>query len=262
MSILLESLNQSQGEERNSVPSVDDSHFDDEMMSDEWLLAKVKFWRYLSFSLLALLIISLAALFFVMSTLSQQQSVVKLSQAVTSENARDNNQDAITAAASLHTDSKTTIEPKDDSEQINDVSQEQGVVKQAYKPTKKSTERNTQNEASVISAESNNELSVNERESQVVVNSKGSDGGSESSRDNKEATEFEGLSNAEKSELPTLEISSYAVSSNPNKSFVVLNGSFYGPGETIAPHLTLVSINKEGIVVRYKGRLISKKYSL
>lgn len=269
MSILLESLNQSQTEERKSIPSVDDSHFDDEMMSDEWLLAKVKFWRHTSFVLCVLLLTSLAALFFVMNSLPQQQSAASFSKDVGSENELGDTQAPTLVAEEKRVESNLATKTNDEPKKTNsakasadELSHQQGVIKQVYKPTKKSIESNNQSQTSGIANQSKSDLSANESASQVSSNSTGTVNGADSGTATKESTEFEGLSNSEKSELPALEISSYAVSSNPNKSFVVLNGSFYGPGETIAPYLTLVSINKEGIVVKYKGRLISKKYSL
>ena len=57
MSILLESLKQSKSEESNDVPSLADSHFDDDMLSDEWLLARIKKWQLAVVMLAVVLVI-------------------------------------------------------------------------------------------------------------------------------------------------------------------------------------------------------------
>jgi hypothetical protein len=251
MSILLESLNQSQPENNKNVPSIEDSHFDDEMMSDEWLLAKIKFWQRLCVFFMVALFVSW--LIFLLMPLTQGQKT---------ETAQTNNMEVIssdkTNLSPSEGDESVIVEKQATKDMIQNKGKDEGqsITKQTYQPQKKvvvvSDDRNQQS-----STQANNKPERNAN----VANSTNKDANFEFGQTNN-ILEYNGLSTEQKNTLPVLEISSYAVSSNPNKSFVVLNGSFYGAGEVIAPHLTLVSINKENIIVNYKGQLISKKYSL
>jgi len=256
MSILLESLNQSKDEKNGDVPSVTDSHFEDEMLSDEWLLKKLKIWRLISVCLLICILISSSLFYYFIVTsenkiakLNQQleQSLVKNETLLASRSKVD-----LTQENNKNSQGKL-VQPRSETTPIEvRVPEIENLPTQKiqYQPKKQviSEVVTPQNTGDTISSGSTNQQTAPSDSHQTIVPGK--------------PREFESLSEAEKAELPDLEIASYAVSSNPQKSFVVLNGSFYGQGEIIAPHLVLVSINKEGIVIRYKERFISKKYSL
>jgi len=245
MSILLESLNQSKPSTGNSpdsgVPSVDDSHFDDEMLSDEWLLKKLQFWKIISAILLTALLVSWTVFYFYSSNTAKMvdQSVSE------AENKEPSKTEADV--------SKVIVDQMSNDEEVKATNKPEiisSLTKEKYQPKK---------------MEENNVLTPAEKNNSTVPVEKKLGGGSSWKKDIKTSEpviEFDSLNEMEKQELPELEISSYAVSSNPAKSFVVLNGAFYGQGETIAPFLILISINKNGILLKYKGRMISKKYSL
>jgi len=236
MSILLESLKQSKTPDEGDVPSVADSHFDDEMLSDEWLLKKIRFWRLVAIALLIFVVTS--STFYIYYVLSTKDKIDQLQSEM-----------ELISRPELETKKTSTVgEKKEEATQISTQAsseKEQQITasnaKQKYKPTKQKIIREKK-----VSSSSPVQESISSKS--LVPSSK--------------PIEFESLSEQERSEIPDLEINSYAVSSNANKSFVVLNGSFYGQGEIIAPHLVLVSIDKEGIVIKYKNKLIRKKYSI
>lgn len=262
MSILLESLNQSKPSTGNSqdgsVPSVDDSHFDDEMLSDEWLLKKLLVWKIISAILLAALLVSWTGFYLYSSTSvskvdhpvlqAEQNATILDSQELVST--VDENKEISKTGAEV---SKVLAEQRSNDEDAGAANKSEilsSQTKEKYQPKKieKSSIGPTAEQNKVI-------VSVEKKLT-------GDPAQQENMNKSEQVIEFDSLSEMEKQELPELEITSYAVSSNPEKSFVVLNGAFYGQGETISPFLVLISINKEGILLRYKGRMISKKYSL
>ncbi len=250
MSILLESLNQSTDHTPNKgVPSVDDSHFDDEILSDEWILKKLFYWKIVSAILLLALLASWTSFYFYSPTSKDKldHPISKLEEQTASpdtQKQRDNtvgNEEISKLEKKISSDSVVVESTIGTTEIANKPLKSLDQTKQKYQPKK--IEKSISN-APVEKSTAKNRLQQKD------------------SSQNGQVTEFDTLTEIERQRLPELEIDSYAVSSNPDKSFVVLNGSFYGQGETIAPHLVLISIDKEGILVRYKGRLISKKYSL
>lgn len=256
MSILLESLNQSKNSDNSSsnniVPRVEDSHFDDEILSDEWILKKLFAWKIISGLLFAVLLASWTMFYFYPNkSVDQLQENAPNSEPQTFP-ATSKNQPVVTTdieeKSELISKSKSIEESlakreKITSKNVNDIEQPAENIKQKYQPKKlkSSTDVNQ----------------INKKQAKVTTTQ-----ATAPQKETGQAVEFESLSEFEKQQLPELEISSYAVSSNADKSFVVLNGAFYGQGETIAPHLVLILIDKEGILIRYKGKLISKKYSL
>ncbi len=241
MSILLESLNQSKDPaDQNSdpdVPGINDSHFDDEMLSDEWILKKLAFWKIMS----AILLVTLVASWIGFYIYSEQPSELK-EKSIANENVPDSTEIIQTVVPKA--EPKSSIQEKQSVET-------QDATKPVYQP-KKITK-------SLVNDE--NETKENTQKKSAIVLSSSEQVDNEA-QNNDQPIEFESLSEAALSEMPELEISSYAVSSNPKKSFVVLNGGFYGIGETIAPNLVLLEINKDGIIIRYRNQLIKKKYSL
>jgi len=220
MSILLESLNQSKKSPNNEIPSLDDSHFDDDMLGDEWLLRKVMFWKVVSGLLLIALMASWILFYYF------PKAVIELPEV----HSDTGNQDKLVRS-----------QPQPEKKIVVDAIEIERPMyqpKKIEKPVIDNTEE-TGEPVRIVKSIDSNDLG----KSNKVV-------------------EFESLPEPILREMPELEISSYAVSNNVKKSFVVLNGAFYGVGETIAPHLVLMSINKEGIVIKFKDQLISKKYSL
>ena len=244
MSILLESLKQSKGNPDSDVPNIDDSHFDDEMLSDEWLLKKLKIWKMLTASLVIALILSWSYHYWSLPVEDLTDLSVKQPEHRSVE-VEQPKSDIGSEYGALEIAAKS--EPKTEQENFE--------LREQYQPQK------------ISPAEQFNLKEINSLEQKNGVAEHQQQNAKEKNVDNfnqsgDQVIDFEALSEPEKAELPELNISSYAVSSNKEKSFVVLNGAFYGPGETIAPNLILSSIDKVGIVVKYRGKLIRKKYSL
>ncbi len=268
MSILLESLKQSTDNKDKDVPGVGDSHFDDEMLSDEWLLAKLRMWKLISALLLVALIVTTTG--WIMSRTeshhftnnadlqAQQQSETNLvadtatqkSSAESTVTNRSQEQQTLPATQA------SAIEQvaEDNSEQ-----RKTSPVKQKYIPQKRAQPVVTTPQESSSSSKPASQIPQNKPATNPQAQARQNVGATGATGD---IVDYESLSIQQQNEMPELEISSYAVSSNQSKSFVVLNGAFYGQGETIAPNLVLVRIEKESIVVRYFDQLIRKKYGL
>jgi len=253
MSILLESLNQSSSNDGQGVPNVGDSHFDDEMLSDEWLLKKLKFWK-ITAGILFFISISLTfSLYWISSKDLTQENVAENNLLILGTDTNAESSKIVppvkksTIPNTMHSTSveksgePTSMANSVDSGDTEKQDEATTPVKEKYIPQRVSVQP-----SAVKSAKTLPKIVTSSSQTQV-------DGS---------VIDFESLSIAEQQEIPELEISSYAVSSNVNKSFVVLNGAFYGQGEIIAPNLVLVRIEKKSIVVRYKQQLIRKKYGL
>ena len=232
MSILLESLTQSdkkqQEELEKNIPNVDDSHFDDEMFNDDDLLKQIKFWKIISFGVMAILLASWA--WFYISDFTNIKTSLRTIMPL-----------------------EFIAKPENESKQID--------TKIQLKPENQATTYQPKKIITKTEPAFNNEFKKN----RVIVPAKISENNQPKTlakMASSEIIEFESLSDKMLSEIPELEISSYAVSSNAKKSFVVLNGSFYAEGEVISPNMTLVKITQENIIVNYKDQLIRKKYKL
>lgn len=260
MSILLESLRQSSDKHGNDIPGVEDSHFDDEMLSDEWLLAKLRLWKIVCATLvLALAITSMGWI------LSASQPVSDSSEPnveIATKQANKSNE-GITGKL----ENQSSSEPLEKQKEFGALEVKSSVerqpdtlpVRQKYVP-KKVEQPVVANSSSDTKSSVINQPQTQARLKSNATVSQSKSTGFETATDS--VVDYESLSQQQQSEMPELEISSYAVSSNNKKSFVVLNGAFYGHGETIAPNLVLISIEKESIVVRYFDQLIRKKYGL
>lgn len=232
MSILLESLNQSGKNKEGDLPGLSDNHFDDEMLSDEWLLKKIRVWKAIAFFLLLCLVVVSITFYVTVASTSEVLDTRLTSQA--------NMPDAM--------------------------SQEDNSPQSKIIPVPKLPQTE---EEILVDEVSTKEKYIPKKVPKQVVNSKPSmnkENGPQSAKfassesSVSSIVDFESLSKEQQLEMPDLEISSYAVSSNQKKSFVVLNGAFYAQGETIAPNLKLIRIEKESIIVRYHDQLIRKKY--
>ncbi len=259
MSILLESLRQTSDNKGNEIPGVGDSHFDDEMLSDEWLLAKLRTWKLICALLaLALLVTSIGWFMSATQTKSRSSEIQLPSVSEQSTKARElpakpsQNQLPSKQPASQKEfgalEIKSSVEQQSKSQPVK----QKYIPKKVEQPVRSSSTKNTG-----LANNSPSQSSTPAKSNSVVQTSKPIGSAATDS-----VIDYESLSSQQQSDMPELEISSYAVSSNSKKSFVVLNGAFYGQGETIAPNLVLVSIEKESIVVRYFDQLIRKKYGL
>ncbi|MDQ7048672.1 MAG: general secretion pathway protein GspB [Enterobacterales bacterium] len=228
MSILLESLEQKGNLADDGIPNLGDSHFDDEMLSDEWLLEKIKLWQQIASALAFLLLISWGYFFLSLASVDKQLDLKVIS----------NSEPKLPVNASQKSNLQTRelADPADQLSKQNQLpkSQQAGANKVSYKPQKISK--------NAVSPESNNRLKNNQR-------------GNKKSK--LESTKLISLDSAG---LPEINISSYAISDNVKKSVVVINGQFYSQGEFVMPGVKLIAIKKEGILLEHNGQLELKKY--
>ena len=244
MSILLESLKQSKKQEDNDIPSLSDSHFDDEMLSDEWLLDRVKLWKTAAFSLLSLLLLVLIAGYVYWPKVKTLPAVILPSLAINETNVSSNADSIFSTTSDTGESDLSAPVIMAAGNLISSDPKEQKIAKYQPKIVERPFESQDHKEFSTQKNQANKQATISTGvQSNITVS-------------------FESLNAQEKREFPELAINSYAVSSNPAKSFVVLNDAFYSEGETIAPHLKLVLIDDDGIVVSYKNRLVRKKHEL
>ena len=255
MSILLDSLKQKKDDEGMTIPSVHDSHFDDEMLNDDALIKSNQLWKLTS--ILLFIILSFSWIYFYLGIsrnsesstninfrLTEDKPIIEqprnLAKRNTSETTETNlNKEYISRTSSVLVNNK--------SNDGNDNSR-----RNQYQPQKRKI---FEGNVSRVSFSKQNIVQKNEP-SRPFSNSDFAN----SLYSSKNAISYDELSTELLIELPNLKIDSYAVSSNPKKSFIVLNGSFYGVGETIAPNLKILSIDEKNVLFKYKSQLIKKNY--
>ncbi len=212
MSILLESLEQKDNQSDNQVPNLGDSHFDDEMLSDEWLLEKVKFWQRLAIGLMLALAVSWV--YFIASDNKATQAT-KTAEMITPQPVKEASKETQATEPATGDSSRETTATQ--------------AKKSQYKPKK------------------------------IAVKKPKAPDARKPLSDQKQAASMSPTTSNENQELPPIEINSYAISDNPSKSVVVINGKFYGVGDNVAG-ARLIEINKEGISLEFNGQLILVKY--
>ena len=236
MSILLDSLEKNKQGVKDDVPSVYDSHFDEEMLNDDSLINSIKIWKMISLILLMVLVFSW--LFFVFSFQSAVHNIEHSDSA--SIIIKTENESPIVKEVEIE---NATVEL--DVSQNGSKAEIKSMDKQVYQPKKREVSRSDDISKKI-------EIGTNKPAVKSLDQV--------SRYDEKDVVYYEDLSTSLLSELPSIEINSYAVSSNTKKSFVVINGSFYGVGEVISPYLKIVEIDKKGILLEYKGRFIRKRH--
>ncbi len=232
MSILLDSLQQNKQENEPELPNIHASHFDDEMLSDEWLLKKIKIWKGISFTLALIVIASWS--YFLLSKKADDLAQAQTQAQIVAENLQakqpkeNNNQQPAqkqqkTQESVLFNEGKT-VEPE---EVIN------------IKNNTEQTEYQSKKRENIVAK---NKVEKNENTvKQVAV------------RDPKAAILVTELPANLQNDFPSIELGSYVVADAPQDSFVILDGSFYKINQVIAPSLILRGITKDHIVVEFKN---------
>ena len=271
MSILLDSLEKNKDEAQNAVPDVHASHFDDEMLSDEWLLARVKRWQYLSLCLALALVTSWFYFYFNSSELpvsnqgidtslvqpkgaSTDVSEAKLEQSGSASKAEmakaeieniDSNQKsnslvtqekrAESQTASSDTDNASNTSVVDESQNSSQLENNKVV----YQPKKRETKPHNQ------TAQNSNSLAKTKSVQNTQVKS--------AATQKSPAIFFEELPLNLQETFPSIELGSYVVSDNSENSFVIIDGGFYKINQVIAPDMILRGINTDHILVEFKS---------
>lgn len=244
MSILLDSLKQKIEKDEYTVPTVHDSHFDDEMLNDDALISSNRFWKLVSTVLF--IVLSISWIYFYLENLNSNELPISLNTALKKGQSVSENTHNKSEQNTAELDSNTELNPQFN----NNISEEKNNLEVVqYKPQKRNIQSKKTNtsEKNIYQIEGSNKL-VNE----TKIN--------KSFYSTSDAIDYDELSTEILMELPSLDVASYAVSNNPQKSFIVLSGSFYSIGETIAPNLKLLSIDKKSVIFRYGDILIKKKY--
>ncbi len=268
MSILLDSLEKNKDEENNAVPDVHASHFDDEMLSDEWLLTRVKRWQYIALCLALALITSWFYFYFNTSKLSleQQGKNVGLNQSISSqpsvveskpeqnktnskvESAKANLEFASgsqqtevglaksQSASSGATDKAIDTSTLDESQNANQIENNKVV----YQPKKRELKQNTQAAKTSITTQAKTKNVKNTQVKSAVTQ-------------NSPAIFFDELPLNLQESFPSIELGSYVVSDSSENSFVIIDGGFYKINQVIAPDMVLRGINTDHILVEFKS---------
>lgn len=241
MSILLESLNKEPSSQTNQVPDIHDSHFDDDMLGDEWLLRRVKIWQVVSLSLVVLLVIS-GFVFY--NKISQEKL---LSEKLTAENSELKSQldKALQTSESVAIQENVEISPPVVQENTSPIKQNLSAEdvtassKQQYIPKKREVV-----EAPIKTVSKN----ISDKPATPEIKSNNTSQGSVLTK--------EELSEDLREQFPNIQINSFVVADNPQDSFVILDGSFYKVNQVIAPDLILREISKEYILVEFHTQLV------
>ncbi len=237
------------------VPSVHDSHFDDEMLNDNELIKSNQFWKLTSVFLFITL--SISWIYFYLDISKNTEITTNISARLTESKSANEQSNKL---SKLNKKEVTDVEAshielnRKPAQLVNDESSDGGDKSRnnQYQPQKR-----------IVAEDSFARINYGTKNTAQQNKSKLSNGNnnfSNKSYSSEDAIFYEELSTALLLDLPNLEIDSYAISSNPKKSFIVLNGSFYSEGETISANLKLLSIDKKNALFKYKNQLIKKNY--
>jgi hypothetical protein len=257
MSILLESLSgkhkqQTSAEEPLQVPDISVAHYDDELLGDEWLIRRVKFWQRLSFALALVLLISWS--YFGFNSFTHQPQLT-VTQPVDTD---DNNQAALNAnqlatQGGLNQQTQPVV-PNQSPALVAPTKQTQlkpneriaTSHKQVYTPQKQASSKPQSKSQSKPE-----DLNVNDK----AVNAKTKKSGKLNTPIFRDELPVE-----LQAELPELKVDSFVVADNQKDSFVILDGAFYTVNQVIAPQLILRDIQAQHLIVEFKSYLVKISY--
>ena len=257
MSILLESLSQQPSAPKNSVPDVHVSHFDDEMLGDDWLVSRVKIWRGICILLAVLLISSWVYFYYKLQekkdTFMREVTTENSQLARPSENlttgqiaplkpvevpaAVNNQAQTATVASQSVTDSDANFQSVPQQDTVD----QEAISKQVYRPQKRAVADNP------VASESPSTKPESLQQKPEIK---------QASTEQRITLWHAELSEELKSQFPNIEINSYVVADTPDDSFVILDGSFYKINQVIAPQLILREITSGYILVEFQSQRV------
>ncbi|MCW8876768.1 MAG: hypothetical protein OQK51_06890 [Kangiellaceae bacterium] len=263
MSILLESLSQKEEtaspDKKDDVPGLHSTHFDDEMLDDEWLLRKLKMWRLVSIASVILLTVSWIYFIFNWSTSEQivsdniTESNIRQQKQATPENKPLTKEIASTENGAAQ---KTEVE-KESVRPNNLTSQETEVVpgaidkREVYQPKKREAKLHSQpqHQSQTRKDKPSGTVSVSAENITNLAN-------------NQRATFLlEELPSSIQQDFPELTLGSYVIADEKDKSFIILNSSFYKVNQVIAPEMVLRDITQQHILVEFRSYLVKIPHS-
>ncbi|WP_196139523.1 general secretion pathway protein GspB [Aliikangiella sp. G2MR2-5] len=254
MSILLESLDKNNRQDHDELPQLQATHFDDDMLGDDWLVARLNRWKFVAVACIALLILSWS--FFTYQWLQHNdQGAYDSSLQLAKENEvlvakKSTNESALSNIQALPEDKASQSNERQPSEDVKDLvaidSAEQADKMQVYKPQKRQSKVETKT------------TQVNKNQTQADQISKGtsSELPVKQSTASRPKVFREELPPELKASFPEINIGSYVVADDPEKSFVILDGSFYKINQVIAPQMILREIGQKEIVVEFHQYMV------
>ena len=248
MSILLESLSQDNKPPNNNVPDIHSTHFDDEMLGDEWLIKRVKVWRLASAVLLIVLVASWLFFYLQLSSSSFQAETVGHEALIVTDVPKKQQQ----LVESSVVENQPVLEEKllEEQRPIEKASPNSKMVNkneftmQNYAPQKR------ENSSKSVSAA---DVNISSPSVKSVAASKVKSGDNSAVGT---ALLVNELSEDLQSKFPKIEINSYVVADSAKDSFVILDGGFYKIDQVIAPDLILRKIANQEIVVEFHSQLV------
>lgn len=240
-----------------------DSHFDDELLGDEWLIKRTRLWQLASGCLFILLVASWVYFYNQFNDDKTPQSV-DLEQSLQADSLTQKYIQPETVRQETLTSSSTVSDPQaspksqaelgNNNYQSTESNRQQTGVstyseKKVYKPQKRlpPVTRNEQPAQRSL---------LDQKNSNVVSSPKPRNSQARSNTSNATLS-LEELPQDLRSQFPNIEINSFVVAENPQDSFVILDGSFYKINQVIAVDLVLREIGKDAIVVEFKGQKVS-----
>lgn len=276
MSILLDSLSQKE-QETQRPPDIHDAHFNDvEKSFDEHDTKQANLWRKLAFVLLFLFLVS--SLYYayklhkasgqllgepqsVLETKPIRQEVSKVLVEKPVEKPQKRRQSRQAESASI-----AAYRTPDDEGKLNVLQRYQQEQKRLEAEAEKRRLQAIREEKARQLAASSEEV-VKQPKTQTVWSpsetkevSKAEDyihaEPAEMAADLGSAVSWESLSSEEKKRFPKLEVNSYVVSKNPNKSFVIMKSRFYKINQFITADLILRDITQTHIMIEFNDKLV------
>ncbi|TQV87700.1 GspB domain-containing protein [Aliikangiella coralliicola] len=259
MSILLESLSKESPSKQQDIPDLHASHYDDEMLGDEWLLKRLRVWQIATAILLVLLLISWSYFLFSGKNIDSSSTSADIATVTAESNKRSSPSDI----------SDKTIERLKQTAEVSETKSSEpksnGAKAENFEKTQtdsQSTDKNKLNRTTQVykpqkrrPQETAENSSQNATQSTVSNTTSGQNAASNTSK--KIATiMFDELSIELQQQFPQISINSYVVAEKPGDSFVILDGDFYKINQVITPDLVLRGITSEHIVVEYRSYLV------
>lgn len=277
MSILLETLNHQQREDKElptSLPNIYSSHYDDEMLGDEWLYKRVNQWRLVCLCLLLALIASWSYFWLASSgSKTETHSPISVTNTFNDENSlkqtvpvelkKSLNENAANNQPLKDTEisSNENISIRNNVDSVNSIKVDSNNNKQAYTPQKRvvveKPVQQVQQTAQQLTGQKLNGQKLISPSTQAVPAQKTVNQSNNTNYDS--AILKEDLPAELLQEFPPLEVNSYVVADDPEKSFVILDGAFYKINQLIAIDLILRQITADYIVVEFQNRLVKIK---
>jgi hypothetical protein len=292
MSILLDSLTQKEKEEQPSIPDIHAEHFDDGSSLD-YSQEPVNYWKAAAFFLLFLFLVGLIYYIYQSSKFHNQllhephsvnnvqtepNKVYDTNNVSSSSSLALQSNESHTSAKSKvfrtqseanktnvlqrHVEEKKWLERQREIQRMRSIDYSQRIAQDSISTTGLEAIQSEKREPQrVIEPPTSNSFDIANNSDIIDSSSEEVEfldtQPSEMSKDIGLAISWEELSVEEKQRFPRLEIDSYVVSSNPNKSFIILKGRFYKINQFISADLILREITNKYVAIEFDNKLVN-----